>query len=254
MEKLEQIQYSAALAITGAWKETSLEKLYDELGWESFNLRRWSRRLILFYKSLNKITPDYTRYPIPQLKMVPYSFRKEDVVGQIRARTSKLKSSFYPHCLSDRNKLDRSITSSSLLSNFNIKLLKLIHPLPKPVYSIYEPIGVAILTQLRVGLSKLSSHKFIHNFKETINPMCPLNDGIEDTEHYLLLYRSYVGLRCDLLASVAAILQLYSLSSPSSNQELVKVILYGEERLPHDLNKKLLEATLKFIHAPERFK
>ena len=52
---------------------------------------------------------------------------------------------------------------------------------------------------------------------------------------------------------VAAILQLYSLSSPSSNQELVKFILYDDERLPTDLNKKLFEATLKFIHATERF-
>ena len=32
MEKLEQIQYSAVLAITGAWKGISREKLYDELG------------------------------------------------------------------------------------------------------------------------------------------------------------------------------------------------------------------------------
>ena len=55
-----------------------------------------------------------------------------------------------------------------------------------------------------------------------------------------------------LLASiVAAILQLYSLSSPSSNQELVKFILYGDERLPNILNRKLFEATLKFIHATE---
>ena len=253
MEKLQQIQYSAALASTGAWRGTSREKLYDELGWESLNLRRWSRRLILFYKILNNITPDYTRCPIPQLKVVPYSFRK-DVVGQIRTRTSKLKPSFYPHCFSEWNKLDPSITSSSSLSNFKIKLLKLIRPLPKPVYSIYDPIGLAILTQLRVGLSKLNSHKLRHNFRETINPLCPSNDGIEDAEHYLLLCRSYAGFRYDLIASVAATLQLYSLSSPSSNQELVKVILYGDERLPIDLNRKLLEATLKFIHAAERFK
>ena len=254
MEKLEQSQYSAAIAITGAWKGTSREKYYDELGWESLNLRRWSRHLILFYKILNNITPDYTRHPIPQLKMVPYSLRKEDVVGQIRARTSKLKSSFYPHCLSEWNKLDPSITSSPSLSNFKIKLLKLIRPLSKPVYSIYDPIGLVILTQLRVGLSKSNSHKFRHNFRETINPLCPSNDGIEDTEQYLLLCRSYVGVRYDLLASVAAIFQLYSLSSSSSNQELVKVILYGDERLPIDLNKKLLAATLKFIHATERCK
>ena len=61
-------------------------------------------------------------------------------------------------------------------------------------------------------------------------------------------------MRYDIIASVAAILQLHGLSSPSSNQELVKVILYGDERLPNEFNKKLLEATLKFIHATERFK
>ena len=140
MEKLEQIQYSAALAITGALKGTSREKLYDQLGWESLNLLRWSRRLIPFYKILNNITPNYRRCPIPQLKMDPYSFRKEDVVGQIKARTSKPKPSFYLHCLSECNILDPSITSSSSLSNFKIKLLKLIRPLPKSVYSIYDPI------------------------------------------------------------------------------------------------------------------
>ena len=39
MEKLESIQYSTALAVTGAWKGTSREKLYAELGWETLNLR-----------------------------------------------------------------------------------------------------------------------------------------------------------------------------------------------------------------------
>ena len=64
--------------------------------------------------------------------------------------------------------------------------------------------------------------------------MRPSNDDMEGTEHCSLLS----------LESVAAILQLHGLSSPSSSQELVKVILYGDERLPIDLNKKLLEATL----------
>ena len=32
MEKLESVQYSAALAVTGAWRRKSLEKLYAELG------------------------------------------------------------------------------------------------------------------------------------------------------------------------------------------------------------------------------
>ena len=38
MEKLESVQYSTVLAVTGAWKGTSREKLYNELSWESLNL------------------------------------------------------------------------------------------------------------------------------------------------------------------------------------------------------------------------
>ena len=48
MERLESVQYSAGLAITGAWKGTPRDKIYEELGWESLNDRRWSRRLVLF--------------------------------------------------------------------------------------------------------------------------------------------------------------------------------------------------------------
>ena len=43
--KLESIQYNACLAITGAIRGTSKEKLYQELGLESLQLRRWYRKL-----------------------------------------------------------------------------------------------------------------------------------------------------------------------------------------------------------------
>ena len=116
MEKLESVQYSAALAVTGAWKGTSREKLYEELGWESLSQRRWSRRLVLFCKIVNDITPDCTRYPIPQLPQAMYSFRNADVIGQIRARTTRFKASFYPNCLSEWNTLDQEIQLSPSLS------------------------------------------------------------------------------------------------------------------------------------------
>ena len=39
-----------ALAITGAWQGTNLDKIYDQLGWESLTDRRYCRRLFHFYK------------------------------------------------------------------------------------------------------------------------------------------------------------------------------------------------------------
>ena len=52
-ERLESIQYNAALAITGAIRGSSREKLYQELGFESLQQRRWYRKLCLFYNIRN---------------------------------------------------------------------------------------------------------------------------------------------------------------------------------------------------------
>ena len=49
-QKLESIQYNACLAITGAMRGTSKEKLSQELGLESLHLRRCYRKLGMFYK------------------------------------------------------------------------------------------------------------------------------------------------------------------------------------------------------------
>ena len=41
--KLEQVQYSAALAVSGAWKGTNGQRIFQELGWETLYQRRWNR-------------------------------------------------------------------------------------------------------------------------------------------------------------------------------------------------------------------
>ena len=49
-QKLESIQYRPRLAVTGAIRSTSREKIYQELGLESLQSRRWYRKLAMFYK------------------------------------------------------------------------------------------------------------------------------------------------------------------------------------------------------------
>ena len=48
-EKLELIQYNAALAITGTIRSSSGEKLYQELGFESLRQQQWYQKLCLFF-------------------------------------------------------------------------------------------------------------------------------------------------------------------------------------------------------------
>ena len=224
MEKLESVQYSAARAVTGTWKGTPREKLYTELGWESLSSRRWSRRLILFSKIMNNLTPLYTTEPIPQPHQTNYLLRNQDVVGRMRARTEQFQSGFYPNCISEWNKLDPEIRLAPSVAVFKKKLLSKIRPPAKSVFGIHDPLGLSYLTQKRVGLSKLNFHKFSHNFRDTINPMCPTRDGIEDAEHLLLLCPSYDIPRRDLLAGVSELLRPYVRINSLPNNVLVQIL------------------------------
>ena len=42
------------------------------------------------------------------------------------------------------------------------------------------------MTRLRLGLSHLREHKFNHNFKNCINPLCSCGMDIESTSHLFL--------------------------------------------------------------------
>ena len=44
------VKWKTALLITGAIKETSRDRLYQELGLEPLTERRWSNKLFLFHK------------------------------------------------------------------------------------------------------------------------------------------------------------------------------------------------------------
>ena len=127
-----------------------------------------------------------------------------------------------------------------------------IRPSANFVYGIHNPNGIAYSTQLRVGLSKLNFHKFKHNFKDTVNPMCSINDGIEDTEHFLLLCNSFTGHRHNLLAGVNEVLEAYGYSVAPDNN-ILRLLLYGNKNLPLEANRLILNATMNYIFETERF-
>ena len=56
---IENVQYKACIAITGAIQGTFQKRLYHELGLESLGDRRWCRKLIFFYKIVIGLAPKY---------------------------------------------------------------------------------------------------------------------------------------------------------------------------------------------------
>ena len=145
----------------------------------------------------------YTKDSIPSLPQLQYSLRNQDFIGRIKAPTERFKCIFCPHCLSEWNDLDPEIRLAPSVAVFKKMFLSLIRPPVRFIFGIHDSKGLSYLIQLTVGLNKLNFHKFKHNFRDTVNPMCPTNDGIEDTEHFSLLCSSLAVPRRDLAGRFA---------------------------------------------------
>ena len=75
-KKLEQTQYSAALAVTSTWRGTNRKRLYEEMGWENLYKRRWYRRVCHFYSLKISSTPQYLFEEIPPERDLSYNLRQ----------------------------------------------------------------------------------------------------------------------------------------------------------------------------------
>ena len=93
-KKIELVQYNTALAITGAIQGTSREMLYQEVGLETVNSRRWLKKLCCFYKIKNNGISSYLAERVPIHIHKTYS-----------CRTDAFKYSFFPLAINEWDKL-----------------------------------------------------------------------------------------------------------------------------------------------------
>ena len=83
--------------------------------------------------------------------------------------------------------------------------------------------------------------------------MCLTNNGIEDTEHFLLFCPSFDVQRHDLLAEIVELLRTFVQITDLSNDALTQLLSYGDHNLSYKLNRNRLQLTLHFIHEIGRF-
>ena len=82
--------------------------------------------------------------------------------------------------------------------------------------------------------------------------MCATNDGIEDTEHFQLLCPAFGVTQQNLLAGILELLRPLGYTN-LSNEVLMQLLLYGYKDLPNEINRNILQLTLRFIHETGRF-
>ena len=183
MTDLERTQYKAALAVSGAWEGTSVNKLYEGVGWETLTHRRLVRRLTQFYNIMNNLTPEYLKSSIPFLKPYLFGYRSTNVLHTTTSGTMS-NNRMLRQLLQDRRRFHRL----SLL-------YKIVNHLT-PDYLQYIPNSVRKLLATRMNRDEVFSTrtlKFRHSFfPDTLNSWNNLRSFIKRSPPLNIFKKRYI--------------------------------------------------------------
>ena len=99
-------------------------------------------------------------------------------------------------------------------------------------------------------MSHLREQKFKHYFQDCLNPICSCGLDIKSTSHFLLHYPTFNDERYTLLSTLNNIdCKLLELNKSSLSQ----TVLHGNTLFYQEKNKRILNATTKYILSFKRF-
>ena len=138
---------------------------------ESLQIRRWYRKLCIFYKIYKNQFPCYLYNIIPTTS-THYTYRNSDKIPYFKTKHKFFKNSFFPSAIIEWNKLDPNLQRCDSYKVFKSNLLKFIHASPYSFFDFHNSIAIKYITQIRLGLSHLRKYKFKPSFQGTIDPIC----------------------------------------------------------------------------------
>ena len=130
------------------------------------------------FKIINNEAPNYILTLIPKSQQAITTSNNQ--IPSYHCRTNFFKYSFFPSTLQDWFNLNASIRAQTHLRYSKVDYYPSF--VQFKANNIFDPIGLKLLTRLRLGCSHLSHH----NFQDCLNPLCSCSLEIEDTVHYLL--------------------------------------------------------------------
>ena len=250
--KIEQTQYSAALAVTGAWRGTNRQRLYEELGWETFT--RDGGIDVNFYSLKMSATLQYLFEEIPPERNLSYNLRHAQACDPNIPRIVRFSNTYFHNVLYEWNLLDNEIKNSASLGEFKKKVLVTIGPSRNPIFNVHDIMGIKRLTKLHVKFSDFNEHNFRHNF-DCLSPICVCGKANDINEHFLL--------HCSLYDVTRQLCFWYDVSSHLDNildfnvsdkdsKSLCDILLFGKPDLGVSVNKMIMEERIRFIENTKR--
>ena len=134
--------------------------------------------------------------------------------------------------------------------SFKKFLLRVGQPTAMLTYVIHNSIGLKFLTRFRLRLSHLNEHKFKHNLKNCVSPLCSFSLEIESPSHFFLHCHYFTNICSTILDD----LKSNDVNGPSfPDSEIVELLFYGSPKCDLHQNTKVLSSSISFILKSENF-
>ena len=153
MEKVERIQYQAAILVTGTWQGSSRSKLYEELGWEMLSERRRYRRILQVYKTSNGKTPSYLNDKLPAHPRPLFIGNERNTFHELICRSNRDTESFSSDAIASWNIFIRHFDNAPSFVTLKDHIISLLRPKTKSIFGIHDPlrnsITLSIVSELK---------------------------------------------------------------------------------------------------------
>lgn len=241
---LESIQLAAARVVTGAMSRTSHSKIYEETGWETLSERRRKQKLVLMFKIVNGLAPDYLCNLVPQAvsdrNRYNMGLRPRQTITSLPAKKNVHYNSFFPSTIREWNLLPKATKISENVGEFKSKLNK--SKLKRNELFYFGERKIAIIhARMRMGFSQLNSD--LYKMGLIASPLCSCGLSAEDYYHYFFQCSKYATQR-DKLQTEIIPFAIFNL----------KTVLFGITSKNKKVNYDIFRSVHNYIKSTERFK
>ena len=257
IRRLEAIQRKAAIACTGAYVNTSHERLLRELNWPTLQARREYAKLVVLYKIVNGHVPPYLRSILPPLRHVvnPNTLRNQQDLSLPPVRLQSFKSSFIPSTVKKWNSLPTDIKNSPSISIFKSRLKQIMFPQTKQKeYSAGCGTGSIHLARIRMNMSGLNKHLFLCGIIDT--DRCACNSAVEDPDHFFWVCPRHEYHRLTMIEKLVQLNVIPNTMIPTNKCDrkiITNIIVHGDIKLCATDNRTIFNIVESFIVKSKRF-
>ena len=259
---IENIQYKAGLLVTGALKNTSYNRIMNELGWEPISGRVKLLRSTILYKVISgDMCRYFSSYILNRLRRneLDYNLRNRQQFTVPLHRTQRYSRSFIPSSTSLWNNLHPDLKSAPSIDLFKLRFKRAyFNNLRNAVYNLGDRRINIIHTRFRLNFTSLNNDLYIRTILPF--PVCRCDNNSPETyQHFFLSCPLYANERNQLVNEITP---SFRLSGIITNQQsmndispnlLMKILMFGFDPPLRRINYTIFPSIHTFINSTNRF-